>query len=133
MVGRSDLRETGPGVTAESGSIVGRATNLEVNVIESVQELAAHFKVRSFRELDLLDDAQVRPDKARAGQDDVALAARCARIVFDAVAVVGGRNEPAFRRTESIGSNIIGVPKIKGSAGIDNNVIREVIDQTTGF
>jgi hypothetical protein len=40
--------------------IVRRATNSEVDVVESVQEFSAKFKVRVFSELDLLNDTDIR-------------------------------------------------------------------------
>ena len=43
--------------------VVAGGTGLEVDVVESIQELYAYFKVNVFSEFDLLGKAQIRPEE----------------------------------------------------------------------
>src|SRR2546426_7888855 len=77
LIGNVGLSECPTGKTSETCTAAGSAdfaalaAKLEVDVVESVQELAAHFKVHRLSDLNLLHQTDVETRQSRAIQNEV--------------------------------------------------------------
>src|SRR5690606_9641057 len=115
----------GGSLAADGINIVARTTCDKVDVVESVQKLAAHFEVYAFGDPELLHNADVATEETRSLENQV-LESALTRIGLHAVPVVCRGNELASRLTLGVSAE----GQIKRLVGVLAHLERQEVDVT---